>query len=79
MLMLTVAAHAQWRLGVNVGASRNHASIDKQYMTDVQFRDRWGMTFGVMGQYDFTPWLGLRAEVDWMQKNWRQGRDTYSQ
>jgi len=73
-LMLPTLAFAQWRIGANVGASYNHPTIDKQYMTDLEYKDRWGVTFGVMGQYDFNDWLGVRAELNWTQKNYRQTR-----
>ena len=52
-LMLPTLAFAQWRVGANVGLSYNHPTIDKQYMTDLEYKDRYGVTFGMMGQYDF--------------------------
>ena len=73
-LMLPTLAFAQWRVGANVGLSYNHPTIDKQYMTDLEYKDRYGVTFGMMGQYDFNDWLGVRAELDWTQKNYRQTR-----
>ena len=74
-LMLPMVAFGQWRVGVNGGAAMNHFIIDKQYQTDYQFKDRWGATMGVMGQYDVNDWLGIRAELDWVQKNYRQTRE----
>ena len=74
-LMLPVVAFGQWRVGVNGGADLNHYIIDKQYQTDYQFKDRWGATVGIMGQYDFADWAGIRVELDWMQKNYRQTRE----
>jgi opacity protein-like surface antigen len=73
-LMLPFTASAQWRVGANVGASFNHPTIDRQYMTDLQYKDRWGITTGLMGQYDFNEWLGVRAELNLTQKNYRQTR-----
>ena len=78
-LMLPTLAFAQWRVGANVGLSYNHPTIDKQYMTDLKYKDRYGVTFGMMGQYDFNDWLGVRAELDWTQKNYRQTRVVYDQ
>ena len=75
-LMLPMVAFGQWRVGVNGGADMNHFIIDKQYQTDYVFKDRWGGTLGVMGQYDFADWAGLRVELDWVQKNYRQTRET---
>jgi opacity protein-like surface antigen len=53
----------------------NHFIIDKQYQTDYQYKNRWGVTMGVMGQYDITDWAGVRVELDWTQKNYRQKRE----
>ncbi len=73
-LAMPAMAHAQWRVGANVGADYNHYSIDKHYQEDVKYKDRWGVTFGVMGQYDVLDWLGVRAELDWTQKNYGRKR-----
>lgn len=75
-LMLPMLAFGQWRVGVNAGADYNHLIIDKHYQTDYVFKDRWGVTLGIMGQYDITDWLGIRAELDWTQKNYRHTRET---
>ena len=64
-----VAYRAQWRIGVNVGGMYNHYVIDKHYFDDYQYKDRWGVGFGLMGQYDILDWLGVRAELDYVQKN----------
>ena len=77
-LVLPTLAFAQWRVGVNGGATYNHSTISKHYMTDFQWDDRWGVTFGVMGQYDVNDWLGVRAELDWTQKNYRLTRQILS-
>lgn len=73
-LMLPSLGFAQWRVGVNGGADNNHFIIDKHYQTDYVYDDRWGVTLGVMGQYDINDWLGIRAELDWTQKNYRHHR-----
>ena len=77
-LVLPSLAFAQWRVGVNGGATYNHSTISKHYMTDYQWKDRWGVTLGVMGQYDINDWLGVRAELDWTQKNYRLTRQILS-
>ena len=77
-LVLPSLAFAQWRVGVNGGATHNHTTISKHYMTDYQWDDRWGVTLGVMGQYDVNDWLGVRAELDWTQKNYRLTRQIFS-
>ncbi len=73
-LILPAMAFAQWRVGVNGGADFNHYTINTQFQSDYQYKDRWGGTFGVMGQYNFKDWLGVRAELDWTQKNYRMRR-----
>ena len=50
--LATLQASAQWRIGVNVGGMYNHYVIDKHYFDDYQYKDRWGVGFGLMGQYD---------------------------
>lgn len=73
-LLLPTAVFAQWRVGVNAGADLNHYTIDTQFQSDYHYKNRWGVTLGVMGQYDVNDWLGLRAELDWTQKNHRMRR-----
>lgn len=74
-LMLTMVAHAQWRVGATFGATSNHYRMDRQYMSDYRVNDRWGVTLGITGQYDFNSWLGVRADLNWTQKNHRMLRD----
>lgn len=79
LALVPMVASAQWRIGAQVGASCNHFVIDKQYQTDYQYKDRWGMTVSLTGQYDFKDWLAVRAELNWTQKNHRQTRYQLSQ
>ena len=74
VMLTTLAVHAQWRVGITGGAAYNVFSMDKQYMTDYEIDGRWGATLGISGQYDFNSWLGLRADVNWTQKNYRKHR-----
>jgi len=69
---------AQWRIGVSAGADYNFYSRDKQYLTDYHYLDQWGFAVGVSGRYDFFPWLGLKAELNMTQKNYRMTRYTYT-
>lgn len=75
LLLCSVAASAQWRVGVTAGATCNHYVYDRQYMTDYVNKDRWGVTLGVSGQYNFTDWFGVRADLNWTQKNHRTIRN----
>ena len=74
MVMCVMTASAQWRVGITGGADYNMFSMDKQYMTDYDINGRWGVTLGVSGQYDFNNWLGVRADLNWTQKNYRKHR-----
>ena len=78
-LMSALTANAQWRVGVTAGADYNVHSMDLQYMNDFRMQGRWGATVGVTGQYDFTDWLGVRADLNWTQKNYRQYRTALSE
>ena len=74
-MILSMASHAQWRAGVTVGADYNMYTMDKQYESDWQTKGRWGVTVGITGQYDVTDWLGVRADLNWTQKNYCRYRD----
>ena len=74
-LLLSVAVHGQWRVGVTAGTDYNVYTMDKQYESDWQMQGRWGATIGITGQYDVTNWLGVRADLNWTQKNYRHYRD----
>ena len=73
--MLSLAVHAQWRVGVTAGTDYNVFSMDKQYQSDWQIDGRWGFTMGITGQYNFLDWLGVRADLNWTQKNYRRQRN----
>lgn len=77
-LLTAMTAQAQWRVGVTGGADYNVFSTDQQYMTDYKVDGRWGVTLGVTGQYDVNDWLGVRADLNWTQKNYRHSRVVYS-
>ena len=69
LCLMAMQAHAQWRIGANAGATYNHFTVDKHYLIDFNYKDRWGTQLGLMGQYDVNDWLGIRAELNLMQKN----------
>lgn len=74
-LLTTLTAQAQWRVGVTGGADYNVFSLDKQYLLDYKIEGCWGTTFGISGQYDVNSWLGVRADLNWTQKNYRIERE----
>ena len=78
LLPVSYQAQAQWRLGLNGGGTWNHYSINKQYMTDYRYVDEWGGMAGVTTQYNFFEWLGLRAELNFVQRNYRHTRYEYA-
>ena len=75
VMMLSMAVHAQWRVGVTGGTDYNLYTMDIQYESDWKTEGRWGATVGITGQYDVTNWLGVRADLNWMQKNYRHYRE----
>ena len=75
VMMLSMAVHAQWRVGVTGGTDYNLYTMDIQYESDWKTEGRWGATVGITGQYDVTNWLGVRADLNWTQKNYRHYRE----
>ncbi len=75
--LTAVTANAQWRLGVSGGYGYNEYHVDRHYMTDFRYEGLWGATAGIVGQYDFKSWLGVRAEVNWAEKSYRLKRSHY--
>lgn len=63
-----------WRVGVLGGATFNNLNLNNQYAYDYRYHDRAGATAGVWAQRDFFDWLGVRAELNWTQKNYRVTR-----
>ena len=74
LLAILLPVQAQWRAGVTMGGDWNHYVIDKHYMTDWHYEGQWGWTLGLTGQYNFNEWLGVRADLNWTQKNHHQYR-----
>ena len=70
---------AEWRLGINGGATWNYYSLDKQYQTDYRYPSQWGGTAGLYTQYNFMDWLGLRVGAYYAQRNYRHTRVHYAE
>lgn len=62
-MLVSMAVHGQWHVGVTAGTDYNVYTMDKQYESDWQLQGRWGATVGITGQYDVTDWLGIRADI----------------
>lgn len=75
MLVLSVAAQAQWRVGLSGGADYNWFTINKQYRNNFHYDGAWGWDAAVFGQYNFKDWLGLRFELEASERNHRVYRD----
>ena len=74
------AASAQWRAGFTAGAAENTLCLDTQYQYDWRYDDRRGVNIGLMGQYDFSDWLALRAELLFQQRGYTMRRtETYAE
>lgn len=69
--LMPSVAHAQWRAGASGGATYNLYSINTHYQADYHFVGAWGWNAAVFGQYDFYEWLGLRAELEASERNYR--------
>ena len=76
-LVMWATAGAQIKVGVTAGADYNVYSMDQQYMIDYKVDGRWGTTFGVSGQYDVNEWFGVRADLNFAQKNYRRWRTSH--
>lgn len=71
-MLYACSMNAQWRVGITAGADYNHYSRDNHYMEDWHYTGAWGASVGIMGQYNFTKWFGLRADFNWTQKNHKE-------
>lgn len=78
-LAVSVPAAAQWRVGVTAGYSYNKLCMDTGYAYDLRYEERGGFAVGIPVQYDFFDWLGVRAEVSFVQKGHKMHRtDVYN-
>ena len=79
ILLLPCTLRAQWSVGLLGGAGYNVHSQDLHYLTDYRIQGAPGLHFGLTGQYDLTDWFGLRMDVTFTQKNYRQFRADLSE
>ena len=68
---------AQWRIGVSGGTDYNWYAIKTNYQTDYRYDGAWGWNAAIFTQYDFLSWVGLRAEVEASEVNYRFYRTGY--
>ncbi len=69
IMMLPMGSLAQWRAGLNFGGDYNFYTRDVHYLSDVHYEGHEGFTLGASVQYDFLDWLGVRADINIMEKN----------
>ncbi|MCR5050090.1 MAG: PorT family protein [Paludibacteraceae bacterium] len=77
LLFIACTAHAQWRAGISAGGDYNFYDINTQYQSDYQYEGLWGATASLFAQYNFFDWLGLRGELEMVQKNHHFYRTLY--
>lgn len=73
-IITTLPCAAQWRAGLSAGAALNHYTMDMNYMYDFRIGDRWGASASAMAQRDIFDWLGIRGEINFIQKDYRTYR-----
>ena len=71
MMVMPNEVQAQWRVGASGGATYNWYTIDTQYQTDNRYEGAWGWNAAVFTQYNFRDWIGLRAEIEAAERNYR--------
>lgn len=74
LAVMACGAQAQWSLGASAGGDYNWYSINTQYQNDYHYEGAWGWSAAVFTQYQFKPWVALRAEVEGASKNYRFAR-----
>lgn len=75
--LLPCAGNARWRIGCTIGETYNDYARSRHYMTDWHYQGAWSNntgigTAGLMCQYDFNNWLGLRLDFNWTVKAHRE-------
>lgn len=64
-------------MGLFGGIDRNTHVVDVGYATDMKYTPMGGATAGLSAGYHPVGWLTLRADLAWVQKNYRLDRDSY--
>ena len=78
-VLSSLIVNAQWKLGLGGGASLNLYSYQERELLFLGFLSEdnisyqsfpsWGVSTSVYGQYDFNKHFGVRADLNWTQKN----------
>ncbi|MBR5027855.1 MAG: PorT family protein [Bacteroidales bacterium] len=78
MAILTFAAgeaSAQWAVGLRGGCNSTTISRSSASRIDETYSAHSGMELGVQGRYTISPWLAVRANISYMQRNHRMDRN----
>ena len=67
-LSLCLVARAQWSVGIMAGYDYNSYSMAKGYAYDYRYGGMGGLEVTVPVQYNFLDWLGVRADISYVQK-----------
>lgn len=65
---------AQGYIGAIVGADYNWQYRSSGSSYDKHYTGRWGISAGIFGGYNFFDWLGLRADIQYAEKNYTMER-----
>ena len=76
LFIFPLVIKAQWKVGVGVSPSLNNYDYPQQFWIYDSFS--WGMSAGIFGHYDINDYFGVRAEINWTQKNHFQYWSVYS-
>jgi hypothetical protein len=68
ILLAPAFARAQWSVGLMAGYDRNVYTYEKGYAYDLRFGNKSGLELTVPVQYNFNDWLGVRADLSYVQK-----------
>ena len=67
---VTITVSAQWRLGVYAGIDHCNHDLSNGYAYTNQVNGKNGGIFGIMGQYNFCDWFGVRADINLQNRNY---------
>lgn len=63
-----------WTVGAAIGATYNWQTRDAGYAYDRAYSGAWGANAGITGTYMVQPWLSIRADILFTQKNYKMER-----
>lgn len=72
MLLVVTAASAQWKVGLTGGSAWNWHTGPRYDVNhcDMKYEMKIGSTFGLLTQYQFNDWFGIRADLDYVSKDY---------